>query len=426
MRSTECKQFHLEISVLTSIFGCYFWIRIKMNTVVVNDEHLANGTLKIPDASIVPHLLLFLVQILALASPSYRGLRIGFIFIITILAVYCNLHPRFTTNFYLAQPTSLAWSIYLPTIAKLCVSEGKHTESRFWRIDRQPAEAVGYAAFGAKKTWWALVLMFNQRGIRWSHQVKNIPQQPIVSRSHFLMTQVLRFCWFLCCADLCYETHQRVNFTSPDRTVGKLNSKYLSIYHSSWYWSLLKTFSLGMLPYFMLSMQYAQGAFFAVLLQFSTPQDRAPSFGSFDNLRRIRLFWGSFWHQQLRYLFTSYSNAIANFMHIPRGSNRSSYTKLYIAFFISGTFHALGLLYLPRPANIGGWECSSGLFKFFILQACGRHVIGSRLQRSARLLGYVWVFFFMWWSLQLVGDSVLKLRIGEGAFSPFPLMRPFQ
>lgn len=272
MRSTECKQFHLEISVLTSIFGCYFWIRIKMNTVVVNDEHLANGTLKIPDASIVPHLLLFLVQILALASPSYRGLRIGFIFIITILAVYCNLHPRFTTNFYLAQPTSLAWSIYLPTIAKLCVSEGKHTESRFWRIDRQPAEAVGYAAFGAKKTWWALVLMFNQRGIRWSHQVKNIPQQPIVSRSHFLMTQVLRFCWFLCCADLCYETHQRVNFTSPDRTVGKLNSKYLSIYHSSWYWSLLKTFSLGMLPYFMLSMQYAQGAFFAVLLQFSTPQ----------------------------------------------------------------------------------------------------------------------------------------------------------
>ncbi|GAW20411.1 hypothetical protein ANO14919_099170 [Xylariales sp. No.14919] len=314
-----------------------------MNTNVVSDEHLANGTLKIPDSSIIPHLLLFLVQILALASPPYRGLRIGFIFIITILAVYCNLHRHFTNNFDLAQPASLAWSFYLPTIAKLCVSEGKNTESRFWRIDRQPAEAVGYAAFGAKKTWWALVLMFNQRGIRWSHQVKNIPQQPI---------------------------------------------------------------------------------------------DWAPSFGSFDNLRRIRLFWGSFWHQQLRYLFTSYSNAIANFMHIPRGSNRSSYTTLYIAFFISGTFHALGLLYLPRPANIGDWECCSGLFKFFILQAvaitfedfmiwCGRHVIGSRLQRFARPLGYVWVFFFMWWSLQLVGDSVLKLRIGEGAFSPFPLMRPF-
>ncbi|RWA09793.1 hypothetical protein EKO27_g5289 [Xylaria grammica] len=270
-----------------------------MNTNVVNDEHLANGTLKIPDASIVPHLLLFLVQILALASPPYRGLRIGFIFIITILAVYCNLHRHFTNNFDLAQPASLAWSTYLPTIAKLCVSEGKNTESRFWRIDRQPAEAVGYAAFGAKKTWWALVLMFNQRG-------------------------------------------------------------------------------LG------------------------------------TELRKLR---------QLT-------------KDTPILGTRSSYTTLYIAFFISGTFHALGLLYLPRPANIGDWECSSGLFKFFILQAvaitfedfmiwCGRHVIGSRLQRLARLLGYVWVFFFMWWSLQLVGDSVLKLRIGEGAFSPFPLMRPF-
>ncbi|KAI0516996.1 toxin biosynthesis protein [Xylaria bambusicola] len=397
---------------------------------------VANDTLHAPNASIIPHLLLCFAQIFALASPPHQSLRIGFITVISVLAIYCNMHPHFTNNLDLAQPFSLAWSFYLPTIAKLCISENKITEARFWRVDRDPAEAMRYAPFRAKKIWWALALMFNQRGIRWSHQVKNVPQQPIVSHSRFLMTQVLRFCWFLCCADLCYEIHQRVNLTSPDGTVGNLNSKYLSVYHSNWSWSLLKTFSIGMLPYFMLSMQYALGGFLAVLFNFSIPQDWPPSFGSFNDLRTVRLFWGSFWHQQLRFLFTSYSDAIASFLHISRGSNLSSYTKLYIAFSISGTFHALGLLYLPRPSNIDAWRCSFTLFKFFILQSaaitledfiiwCGRRVIKGNLHGSVRMIGYVWVFCFMWWSLQLVGDSVLELRVGEGAFSPFPLMRPF-
>ncbi|GAP85679.2 putative toxin biosynthesis protein [Rosellinia necatrix] len=408
-----------------------------MDTGGAYDANFANDTLKVPNASIIPHLLLWLAQIFALASPPRQTHRMGFIATIVILAIYCNLRPHFTNNFDLAQSFSLAWSFYLPTIAKLCISpEGKVTEARFWRVDRQPAEAMSYAPFSAKKIWWALALMFNQRGIRWSHQVKNVPRQPVTSRPYFLITQASRFCWFLCCADLCYEVHQRVNFTSPDGTVGKLNSKYLSVYHSDWSWSLLKTFSIGVLPYFMLSMQYALGGFLAVLLNVSIPQDWAPSFGSFDNLRTVRLFWGSFWHQQLRYVFTSYSDAIAAFLHIPRGSTLSSYTKLYIAFSISGTFHALGVLHLPRPSNIGDWECCCGLFKFFMLQAvaitledfiiwCGRHAIQDNLQRSVRPIGYVWVFCFMWWSLQLAGDSVLKLQVGQGAFSPFPLMRPF-
>lgn len=68
-------------------------------------------------------------------------------------------------------------------------------------------------------------------------------------------------------------------------------------------------------------------------------------------------------------MLTSYTTAVANSLRIPRGSNLSSYSKLYLAFFISGSFHALGQLHLPRPSNITAAECSIGFFLFFVWQA---------------------------------------------------------
>ncbi|CAI6334294.1 unnamed protein product [Periconia digitata] len=390
-----------------------------------------NLLLKEPDSSIVPHILLCLVQIIALSSPYFPQRRLVFGALIISLGAYCTLHPHFTNNFDLAQPFSLAWSFYTAVLAKIIFSDAP--ENQFWRIDRPAREAREYNAFGWRKLRWATALMFNHRGIRWNHQVKNIPAQAHTGKSAFLMRQLVKFLVCICMGDLLYYIHQRVNFTNRNGIVANLDSKYLTLRHESWGWNLLKTFSLACLPYFALSMQFALAGFLAVLFGLSRPEDWPSPFGSFDDMRTVRLFWGRFWHQQLRHMLTAYTDASADFLRIPRGTNFSSYFKLYLAFFISGSFHGLSQLYLPRPSNIAASECSLGFLKFFLCQAVAITledlviwlwgVTGWRTKK-VYFVGYLWVFLFLGWSFPLVGDTVLKMRVGEGDFAPFPLMRP--
>lgn len=129
-------------------------------------------------------------------------------------------------------------------------------------------------------------------------------------------------------------------------------------------------------------------------------------------------------------MLTSYTNAVANSLRIPRGSNVSSYTKLYLAFCISGSFHALGQLHLPRPSNITAAEGSTGFFLFFVWQAVAitvedfvQWVVRKSGWRVSGKIGYIWVLISMWSSFWLVGDTVLRLRIGTGSFAPFNLTR---
>ncbi|KAI1457506.1 toxin biosynthesis protein [Annulohypoxylon moriforme] len=398
-----------------------------------------NTALSDPDSSIIPHILLWVIQLVALSAPPFRGRRAGFSVLIAVLAVYCNLNPHFTNDFGLAQPFSLAWSFYMNTLAMLLFSGPQGPEGRYSRIDKPKGEALSYPGFGWNKIQWAAVLMFNQRGIRWSHEVKNVRKSPKTERSRFLGTQFIRFVGYLCAADLLYEIHRRVNFTSLDGLVGNMDSKYLTVQHPDIVWRFAKTFSIGALPFFMLSMQYAQGAFFAVLFGLSQPEDWPPAFGSFQDMSTVRSFWGSFWHQQLRHMLTSYTDAFANFLGIPRGCNLSSYTKLYLAFLISGSFHTLGQLHLPRPSNITAEDCALGFLLFFLWQAAAitledfviyvRDRVAGKpsspgTQQLYTLLGYTWVFMSMWWSLPFVGNAVLRIRVGTESFAPFPLMRP--
>ncbi|KAF2789624.1 hypothetical protein K505DRAFT_410225 [Melanomma pulvis-pyrius CBS 109.77] len=395
------------------------------------ESSLPNIVFKKPDSSIVPHILLWLVQIIALSSPPFTGRRATFSVLIIALGVYCNVKPHFTNNFDLAQPFSIAWSFYTAVLAKLLFSGPP--EDNFWRIDEPAREARAYTGFGWKRFRWTTALIFNHRGIRWNYQVKNVPLLPKTSKSRFLASQLAKSVGCFCMADLLYYIHQRVNFTTSDGRVGQLDSKYLTLRQDNWRWSVIKTFSLAGLPYFALNMQFAQGGFLSVLFGISKPEDWPPPFGSIDDMRTVRSFWGAFWHQQLRHMLSSYTDAFANILRIRRGTNLSSYAKLYLAFFISGAFHALGQLHLPRPANITAEECSMGFLHFFIWQAFAITIedfvkwlwqIAGWSTEGVRIIGYAWVFFSMWWSFPLAGDTVLKLRIGAGSFAPFPLMKP--
>jgi hypothetical protein len=131
-------------------------------------------------------------------------------------------------------------------------------------------------------------------------------------------------------------------------------------------------------------------------------------------------------------LFNAWTGAFVDFVGIKRGTNASSYTQLWLAFVVSGLFHANAMRGIPAPANITVDEYTTGWIQFFVLQAAaitfedfvqwrwrqlGGKTTGPSVLRT--LVGYVWVTCWIWYSLPLVGDLMLRMRVGEAAFLPF-------
>jgi len=230
--------------------------------------------LKEPSASIWPHIGLYVVQVIALTAPPAPYRRPLFASLIIGLGIYAHIYPHFTNDVALAQPFTIAWSYYLATLAKLLFSGPSGPEGRFWRIDGPKQEALReeYRPFSWKKLRWAFSLIANQRGVRWSHEVKNVHPPETKSRGRFVVLQVWKIVKYMLVADLLFSLSRRLFFTRPDGSVGVLDSHAITLRHTDWRWSFIKALTFGATPYFMLSMQYAQLALITVALGISKPE----------------------------------------------------------------------------------------------------------------------------------------------------------
>ena len=227
------------------------------------------------DGSIVPHLLLFGVQMAALAAPAFPGRRSICCFAIVVLAITANLN-RFTDDPGLAQFFSLAWPHYLSVLEKLWFSASPGPERFFWRIDRPEQEGRLMRPFGFSKLVWAFVIWFNLRGIRWNYQVKNIPEGPPPTQGKwaFVRGRVIAFIRLLLMADVLSQLATTNFYTSPDGSVGAVNSRYLTTRHSSFACQVYRTASVGLIPYTFMNLQYVGGAILWVTLGISQPAVR--------------------------------------------------------------------------------------------------------------------------------------------------------
>jgi hypothetical protein len=139
-------------------------------------------------------------------------------------------------------------------------------------------------------------------------------------------------------------------------------------------------------------------------------------------------------------MLTSYTDAFVDAVGIPRGTNWSSYTTLYLAFLLSGTFHALSQRQMPCPVDVTDSERVIGFFLFFVWQAAAitfedfaqwcwrRYTKGLRPGADrliSRVIGYMWVTWCIWTSLPLAADTFLRMRMGEESFLPFTLVGPY-
>jgi hypothetical protein len=253
---------HLELS----------HVRFLLLKKMASSTNTPNLIFREPTGAILPHVSLYIIQFIALAAPPFRGRQLIFSAVIIGLAIQVHLNPHFTNTVPLAQPFTIAWSYYMATLAKLLFSDPPGPEANYWRKTKSPKEALAYTGFGWRKIVWAIGLVVNQRGVRWSHQVKNTPAMKSQSRGRFLVAQAVKFGECVLVADLLFQLWRRLFYTAPDERIGEMDSKYLTLHHKSYIWSFFKALVFGSTPYFMLSMQYAQCSFIAVLLGISRPQ----------------------------------------------------------------------------------------------------------------------------------------------------------
>ncbi|KAA1478061.1 hypothetical protein DENSPDRAFT_829531 [Dentipellis sp. KUC8613] len=271
-----------------------------------------------------------------------------------------------------------------------------------------------------RRAYWALCIERGPRGVGWSYQVSNIPPRPRMSRGEFIRSRLLWALWYLVLIDIAQtyqHTHPLFHLTGDSmQSVG--SEGYLL--------RCVNIIAFMATPYALLNLQYTVLALCTVVLGTSYPEDWPDMFGKWSECYTVRKFWGKSWHQMLRRHGTSMGRWVSNKLGFQRGTTGSSYTQLYVSFFLSGVLH-MGGDYMVDPALLGS------SFPFFIYQAVaitaedavvglGKRM-GVRESHATRLLGYVWTFTWFSWSTAGYIDWSIGAGTGVAEALPFSVSR---
>jgi len=414
-------------------------LRLQSSSCTIEEAQSPNIELREPNGSVYPHIALIIAQLIALNLPNWAGRRFVCVIAIVSLVILAQA-SRFTNDVAIANFAALSWPHYISTLEKLIFSGPQGPEAAFWRSDRNFGEALSFVPFSSAKIKWAITLLINLRGVDWNFEItKNIPRKGwrYTKRSRFLFLQVIEFILIALMADLVAQTSVRAFFTPPSGWKA-LNSKCITLRDSDLGWSFFKTLIFGLGPYYFINMQYLFCSIIAVALGVSKPKDWPPLFGKLSEVTTVRIFWGSFWQQMLRRSFTSYTQCVVKALGIRRGTNLSSYTQLWLAFFTSGFFHAASILLMPSPINITFRERTTGIMLFFLWQAAAvttedfvqylwKTICGSPKRGSQwpTVVGFCWVILSFWISLPWAGDVLMRVKMGETSPLPFTVAGPF-
>ncbi|VUC37414.1 unnamed protein product [Clonostachys rosea] len=267
----------------------------------------------------------------------------------------------------------------------------------------------------------AVGLLWSMRriGTRW--QVKTAASTSQTSRAGFIFTRVATTLAVYLFVDFL------VSMPPPDPSLVQISKASLFSLHELTTEDIIFRVSMtiaywvstGVLVLFMNNL----GAIVSVLLNLSTPEDCLPLFGSFLDAFTVRRFWGVTWHQMFRSFLTGHADLVVGncLPFLPRHSLVARYTRLFIAFFISGAIHyrADQLMGVPHSEN--------GAIFFFMLHALVimmedsiAPAVSAVLPLSVRrVLGLFWVLIFFVWSTP--AWSYANTRVGNDAVSLLPV-----
>lgn len=211
--------------------------------------------------SLLPHLVLPIIQIFALALPPFRNRVIIFVPIIFALVflTWINLFsPRRETRVILLAQ----WPWYLGTVEKLLFGQ---PEGDCWRHDHKSGEALSLP--WPAKWKWAAALYCSPRGVGWNYQVKGVPPyRGPNSKVGFVLDQAR---WLA----LCGIAIDALNLYSQEYYYRPgVDPVDLTSYSKNWGRSCVNAVHGLLTPYFGLNLVYGQIAIVCVLLGLGSPK----------------------------------------------------------------------------------------------------------------------------------------------------------
>ncbi|MCJ1241371.1 hypothetical protein MMC14_009376 [Varicellaria rhodocarpa] len=221
------------------------------------------GDPKTPLGSALPHVLLIVVQLLALSLPPFKYRALVFVPVIVGLAcvAYQNM---FSEDVELLASLMGQWSWYLGTIEKLTFT---HPEEDFWRLDRARAEATSMSP-GPSKLRWSAALWGGIRGVGWNHQVRGVPKATAPqTKWRFILHRLVAYAKYYLISDILVIYTSRHYYSSPDVDLASL-----TIRDPSWLRSLINASVAGALVQFPIQLHYTLGSIIAVFLGLSQPK----------------------------------------------------------------------------------------------------------------------------------------------------------
>ena len=137
------------------------------------------------------------------------------------------------------------------------------------------------------------------------------------------------------------------------------------------------------------------------------------------------------WHQIFRRVVTDIPDFLAKrILHINSETLPlvSRYTRLFLAFLLSGLVHVSSDLAVGIPLQ------ESGSLEFFTIQSLGIMIEDSvqelnrrwgivQSEKGKKVLGYVWTLLFFTWTLPTWAFPLIRFTEGEGNFLPVSLIR---
>ncbi|KIK45417.1 hypothetical protein CY34DRAFT_801625 [Suillus luteus UH-Slu-Lm8-n1] len=248
----------------------------------------------------------------------------------------------------------------------------------------QPAHELPWS----KRFIWAAQLCGSPRGLDWNHRVKYLPEHSTKSRQEFVLSHLTSAASHTVWLDLAqfYIEHNpafksAAAFASQNFTRRILAcSGYMVFYHC------------------MCLIIHSLMSAFAVSFTSSKPSSWPSLFGKWEDAYTIRRFWGRTWHQLLRRFLTPFGKEMASFLGFKPGTNGSSYTQLYTAFFISGIVHvggdaALNFSHLGLSWPFFIYQALAITFEDMTIAAARR--AGVTETKWTRKMGYVWVICWL-------------------------------
>ncbi|KAF8160003.1 membrane bound O-acyl transferase family-domain-containing protein [Crassisporium funariophilum] len=321
-----------------------------------------------------------------------------------LLAVYTAIlvyTPRVRLSIGAEYQIGLTTSIWLAYALNLVIlSEPQVTLRR--KGQTQPAHQLS----GFRRVGWAINLINNQRGVNWSCEVPNLRRSPL-PRWAFVGSQLRWAVTFYCINDLLsFLAKTNPAFHMGGKRMG--DGGYLwQAWNVALCWSTIATY---------MQLNHALGSAFAVTSGLSDPSDWPAWFGPLKETASIRKFWGQTWHQAIRRAVSTPGKFIArDCLQFSAGTLLSSYTQLYIAFFLSGAFHGAADWIVVRNSATFNRNIA-----FYTVQALAITLedmiiyVGKRFNIGRLpLLPYMWVAIWMTWSSPIWLETLIEGGMGD-------------